>query len=147
MGSVTPDRVILYRDNAPGTFEDLFSLVPLKKKSQYAHYMDKAQPELDLNRIEKNVPISVFPKKLYTGYSVRNPPYMSSVPRDSKQKYIYPGERSEHPETFSRFGRDYYANGYGEGIRIGSYKYYDDIEPSNMAPPNLYGNLVPLGGF
>ena len=102
----------------------------------------------DLNLNEVYGRVSTLPSHMYAGEAFRQSTYLHEWrPRNSRTAYIYPEERTVHPDHFSRFayntGSDF---GYVLGIHPG--KYSDTLEcswinnqpPKDVAPARFYKN-------
>ena len=127
-------------------------LQPADSTGQYAY--TNVSPKVLVGQTDKNTPArpySVFPLDIYSGETWKVPDYVCSKPRDTRSTYIINREVDEHPQHFSRFGYEYWPNGYGQGNQsVGRYTvpkycvpFVDMIsEPTGVAPQKYYTDCV-----
>jgi hypothetical protein len=97
-------------------------------------------------------PKSLFPRRFYKAEpfnSSRDYPgtaikICQGNPCDDKIDYMYPTQRSQHPDMFSRFGYPWCENGYCIGNHPGRYntppafQWQSNLQPPDMAPQRFY---------
>lgn len=118
-----------------------------KRRGKYINYKDPEQVNnLNQNVMPNDKKISTFEKGLYPSHLdarvMWDPYFLCSVPRDTTINYIYPNERQNHPDHFSRFAYADCPNGYCFGPIIGKYNTgvtcSADVQPQGLAPSRLY---------
>lgn len=115
---------------------------------------DKQIKDLNLNSIQH--PSYVFPYNIYKGSTFEVPWFLCDSPRDKESMFIYPNEREDLPDHFSRFNYAKSWNGNGIGTWPGRYQISEqcatgekmmDDEPKDMAPPHIYTDSIIRNGM